>query len=215
MERLTWKPGNMLYPVPAVLVTCGTAEEGYNIITVAWTGTVCTDPPMLSISLRPERHSYGIIERRGEFVVNLTTAALARATDWCGVNSGRDVDKFKETGLTPLPARAVQAPLIAESPLNIECRVRQVLPLGSHHLFLAEVVAIDADPSLVHPKTGAFQLSHARPICYLHGRYHALGRLVGTFGYSVRRRRHAKKPAPPRQRGGKRPAEEKRHAKRA
>lgn len=189
MAKLNWKPGTMLYPVPAVLVTCGTAQDGYNIITIAWTGTVCSDPPMCSVSIRPERYSYDIIKRNKEFVINLTTAALARATDWCGVKSGREVDKFKALGLTPVKAQKVGAPLIDESPLSIECRVRQVLPLGSHHMFLAEVVAINADEALINPKTGAFMLSRARPICYLHGRYFALGKLIGTFGYSVRKSR--------------------------
>jgi flavin reductase (DIM6/NTAB) family NADH-FMN oxidoreductase RutF len=195
MAKINWKPGTMLYPVPAVLVTCGTAQDGYNIITIAWTGTVCSDPPMCSISIRPERYSYDIISKNKEFVINLTTAALARATDWCGVKSGRDVDKFKTLGLTPVKAQKVKAPLIEESPLSIECRVRQVLPLGSHHMFLAEVAAIDADEALINPRTGAFMLSRARPICYLHGRYFALGKLIGTFGYSVRKRKAGTRPA--------------------
>ena len=190
MTKRAWKPGTMIYPVPAVLVTCGTAAEGFNIITVAWTGTVCTDPPMGYISLRPERYSYDIIRRHKEFVINLTTTALARATDWCGVKSGREVHKFKTLGLTPVKAQKVEAPLIDESPLNIECRVRQILPLGTHHMFLSEVVAINADERYIHPSTGAFALSRAKPICYLHGRYFALGKLIGTFGYSVRRRKH-------------------------
>ena len=196
MTKLAWKPGTMIYPVPAVLVTCGTATEGFNIITIAWTGTVCTEPPMCTISVRPERHSYSIIRRRGEFVINLTTTALARTTDWCGVKSGREVDKFKALGLTPVKAQKVEAPLIDESPLNIECQVRQILPLGSHHMFLSEVVAVNADEKYIHPRTGAFQLSHAHPICYLHGRYFGLGKLVGTFGYSVRKRAAGKPPVP-------------------
>lgn len=203
MAKLNWKPGTMLYPVPAVLVTCGTAQDGYNIITIAWTGTVCSDPPMCSISIRPERYSYDIIKKNKEFAINLTTAALARATDWCGVKSGREVDKFKTLGLTPVKAQKIGAPLIDESPLSIECRVRQVLPLGSHHLFLAEVVAINADEGLINPKTGAFMLSRARPICYLHGRYFALGKLIGTFGYSVRK----PKPSALRRLGAKRKAQ--------
>ncbi len=187
MTKRAWKPGTMIYPVPAVLVTCGTWTEGFNIITVAWTGTVCTDPPMGYISLRPGRYSYEIIRRRKEFVINLTTAALARATDWCGVKSGREVDKFQALGLTPVKAQKVEAPLIDESPLSIECRVRQILPLGTHHMFLSEVVAINADERYIDPRTGAFALSRSKPICYLHGRYFALGKLVGTFGYSVRK----------------------------
>ena len=137
--KQTWKPGTVLYPLPAVLVSCGARPDEYNMLTVAWTGTVCTNPPMCYISVRPERHSYGIIRRTGEFVINLTTRDLARATDWCGVRSGRDCDKFREMGLTPAPAGVVAAPIIVESPVNIECRVRQVLPLGSHDMFRDEL----------------------------------------------------------------------------
>ena len=151
-----WKPGTVLYPLPAVLVSCGTTPEEYNLLTVAWTGTVCTNPPMCSISVRPERHSYGIIRRTGEFVINLTTRRLARATDWCGVRSGRDWDKFREMGLTPVASETVAAPLLAESPVNIECRVRQVVPLGSHDLFIAEVVGVQVDEALIDPATGRF-----------------------------------------------------------
>ena len=189
MTKLHWKAGTMIYPVPAVLVSCGNAQTGFNIITIAWTGTLCTTPPLCYISVRPERYSYGLIKKTGEFVINLTTRKLCFATDWCGVQSGRDVDKFKEMALTPAEAQIVQAPLIAESPLNIECRVRDIVPLGSHDMFLSEVLAINAEASLVHPSTGAFQLSHADPICYAHGRYFALGRLMGTFGYSVRKKK--------------------------
>ncbi len=189
MTKLHWKAGTMIYPVPAVLVSCGNAQTGFNIITIAWTGTLCTEPPLCYISVRPERFSYGLIKKTGEFVINLTTRKLAYATDWCGVQSGRDVDKFKKMELTPVEAQIVQAPLIAESPLNIECRVRDIVPLGSHDMFISEVLAINAESSFVHPRTGAFQLSHADPICYAHGRYFALGRLLGTFGYSVRKKR--------------------------
>ena len=145
MSKELWKPGNMLYPLPVVMVSVADRDGRPNIITVAWAGTVCTNPPMLSISVRPERYSYPILKETGEFVVNLTTRGLAFATDYCGVKSGRDVDKFKELGLTPLKAEHVGAPLIAESPVNIECKVREVLPLGSHHMFLADVVAVHAD----------------------------------------------------------------------
>lgn len=192
-DRQLWKPGTMIYPAPAVLVSCGTKQTGYNIITIAWTGTVCTEPAMCSISVRPERHSHGIIRQTGAFVINLTTEALARAVDWCGVKSGRDVDKFREMGLTPAPARKVAAPVILESPLNIECRVVDIRPLGSHDLFLAEVAAIDADARLISPATGAFRLSRARPLCYLHGSYFGLGRHIGRFGWSVRKRPAAKR----------------------
>jgi flavin reductase (DIM6/NTAB) family NADH-FMN oxidoreductase RutF len=191
MTKIHWKAGTMIYPVPAVLVSCGNEQTGFNIITIAWTGTLCTTPPMCYISVRPERFSYGLITKTGEYVINLTTRKLAYATDWCGVQSGRDVDKFKEMHLTPAKAQIVQAPLITESPLNIECRVRDIVPLGSHDMFISEVLAINAEASLVHPHTGAFQLSHADPICYAHGRYFALGRLLGTFGYSVRKRKRS------------------------
>lgn len=184
----SFKPGTMLYPLPAVLVSCGAAPEEFNMLTVAWTGTVCTDPPMCSVSLRPERHSYGIIRRTGEFVINLTTRSLARATDWCGVRSGRDVDKFRETGLTAGTALHVAAPIVEEAPVNIECRVRQVLPLGTHDLFLAEVVGVQVDAALIDPATGRFCLERADPIVYSHGQYYALGEALGHFGWSVRKK---------------------------
>lgn len=184
-----WKPGTLIYPLPVVLVSCGECEEEYNLVTVAWTGTVCTDPPMCYISLRRERHSYDIIRRTGEFVINLTTEELARATDWCGVKSGRDYDKFREMGLTPAPGVAVKAPVVAEAPLSIECRVRQILPLGSHDMFLAEVVNVQADDRYIDPETGRFSLEAARPIVYSHGNYFRLGELLGHFGWSVRRKK--------------------------
>ncbi|HOU31417.1 MAG TPA: flavin reductase family protein, partial [Bacteroidales bacterium] len=145
MGKLLWKPGTMIYPLPAVMVSCGASEEEYNIITVSWTGTICTEPPMCYISVRPERHSYGIIKKNMDFVINLTTEKLARATDWCGVNSGALFNKFKETGLTPVRATIVKSPLIEESPVNIECVVREIKELGTHHMFISEVVAIHAD----------------------------------------------------------------------
>lgn len=189
MAKQNWKPGTMIYPLPAVLVSCGSSEEEYNLLTVAWTGTVCTSPPMCYVSIRPERHSYPIIRRTGEFVINLTTAAMARATDWCGVRSGRDFDKFRETGLTPRKAAVVDAPIVDESPIAIECRVRQVIPLGSHDMFLAEVVNVQVDESLIDPGSGRFDLERARPIVYSHGEYFELGKLIGHFGWSVRRRK--------------------------
>lgn len=188
-----WKPGTVLYPLPAVLVSCGATPEEYNLLTVAWTGTVCTNPPMCSISVRPERHSYGIIRRTGEFVINLTTRRLARATDWCGVRSGRDWDKFREMGLTPVASETVAAPLLAESPVNIECRVRQVVPLGSHDLFIAEVVGVQVDEALIDPATGRFCLERADPIVYSHGEYFVLGEALGHFGWSVRKRKKGAK----------------------
>ena len=152
MKRQLWRPGNMLYPVPAAMVSVAGEEGKSNIITIAWAGTICSDPPMVSISVRPERYSYELLKQRGEFVVNLTTRSLAWATDYCGVRSGRDVDKWKETGLTPLQASEVSAPLIGESPVNIECRTRQILELGSHHMFLAEVVAVGVGPAYFDEK---------------------------------------------------------------
>ncbi len=185
-QRQIWRPGNMLYPVPAVMVSVADGNGGSNIITVAWAGTVCSDPVMLSISVRPERYSYDIIRTSGEFVVNLTTRSLARAADYCGVRSGRDVDKWKETGLTPVSAFKVSAPLIGESPISLECQVRQVLELGSHHMFLAEVMAVDVDPAYLDEK-GTLHLERADLIAYCHGRYRALGEELGRFGYSVKK----------------------------
>ena len=186
MPKEIWRPGNMLYPVPAVMVSCAGKEGRTDIITVAWTGTVCSSPPMVSISIRPERFSYHMIRETGEFVVNLTTEKLVRAADLCGVKSGRDTDKWKLTGLTPGKASRVAAPLIAESPVNIECRVTEVLPLGSHHMFLGEVAAVQVDASLLDGN-GRLDLQKAAPAVYSHGEYYGLGRLVGTFGYSVRK----------------------------
>ena len=177
----------MLYPLPAVMVSCGRPGERPNIITIAWTGTVCSSPAMVSISVRPERYSYPIIKDTGEFVINLTTEKLIRAADWCGVKSGRDVDKFLEMHLTAGPASKVACPLIEESPVNIECRVEQLLELGSHHMFLARVEAVDADERFLDPK-GRFDLSKAQPAVYSHGEYFALGKQLGSFGYSVRKK---------------------------
>ena len=187
MSKELWKPGNMLYPLPVVMVSVADRDGRPNIITVAWAGPVCTNPPMLSISVRPERYSYPVLKEMGEFVVNLTTRELAFATDYCGVKSGRDVDKFKELGLTPLKAEHVGAPLVAESPVNIECKVREVLPLGSHHMFLADVVAVHADEKYMDEKH-KFHLEKAEPIVYSHGAYLVCGEQLGTFGYSVRKK---------------------------
>lgn len=188
MGKISFKPGNMLYPLPVVLVSVADKKGNSNIITVAWAGTVCTNPPMLGISVRPERFSHHMIEETGEFVVNLTTKELVFATDYCGVRSGRDVDKWKETGLTPVPSEAVNAPCISESPVNIECRVTQVERLGSHDLFIAEVAAVHADESYMDEK-GGFRLSDAKPIVYSHGEYFDLGEKLGKFGYSARKKR--------------------------
>lgn len=181
----------MLYPLPVVMVSMADENGRYNIITIAWAGTVCTNPPMISISVRPERYSYPILRRTGEFAVNLTTRELAFATDFCGVKSGRDVDKFRELGLTPVPGEKVRAPLIGESPVSLECRVREVLPLGSHHLFLAEVEAVQADTQYMDDKN-KFHLEQADPIVYSHGVYYACGERLGTFGYSVKKGKRQK-----------------------
>lgn len=192
MKKQQWKPGNMLYPLPAVMVSCGREAEKPNIITLAWVGTVCSDPAMVSISVRPERYSYDIIRETGEFVINLTTRELAYATDYCGVKSGRDVDKFTELHLHPEKAEKLKAaPLIEESPVNIECRVTEVKELGSHHMFLAEVLAVDVDEAYLDDK-GKFQLNETGLLAYSHGEYFSLGKKCGSFGYSVRKKRKNK-----------------------
>jgi len=193
--RLIWKPGTMLYPLPAVMVSCGRSPAEYNIITIAWTGILCTEPPLCHISIRPERASYDIIRQSRECVINLTTAELAPAVDWCGVRSGRQHNKFKAMRLTPLRASKVHAPLIAEAPINLECRVSKVVPLGSHHMFICEIVAIQADARYVDQKTSALDLARSRPLIYCHGKYYQLGSLIGKFGFSVKRGRRAKRKA--------------------
>lgn len=187
MGKQLWKPGNMLYPLPVVMVSVAGLRGEKNIITIAWAGTVCSDPPMVSISVRPERYSYGLLRETGEFVINLTTKELVYATDYCGVKSGRDVDKFAEMHLTPLPGKVVKAPLIAESPINLECRVIRVEPLGTHDMFLAEVVAVHADEKYMD-SNNKFHLEKAEPIVYSHGAYLATGETLGTFGYSIRKK---------------------------
>lgn len=187
MSKINFKPGNMLYPLPVVMVTSKGKEGNPNIITIAWTGTICSDPPMVSISVRKERHSHKLISETGEFVINLTTEDLAYATDYCGVKSGRDVDKFKEMNLTPLKADKVSAPLIAESPVNLECKVTEVKELGTHDMFLAEVVAVHVDDAYMDDKN-KFHLEYAKPIVYSHGTYLKTGEEIGTFGYSVKKK---------------------------
>ena len=186
MARQVWKGSTLLNPEPPVLVSCGPAEKP-NLITVGWCGTICTQPPMVSISVRPERYSHGLICDSGEFVINLPTENLTRAVDWCGVKSGRDVDKFEAMKLSALPAAKVGTVLLEQSPVNLECKVTQRIPLGSHDLFLAEVVAVDVDESLLD-ETGRLCLNHAKLIVYSHGDYLALGRRLGKFGYSVRKK---------------------------
>ena len=189
-QKEVWRPGNMLYPLPVVMVSCAKEGQKPNIITLAWAGTVCSDPAMVSVSVRPERYSHSIIEESGEFVINLVTEKLIRSCDWCGVKSGRDVDKFKSCHLTARPAERLEdAPLIAESPVNIECRVTRKIPLGSHDMFLAEVVSVDIDPAYMDEK-GKFELNRTGLVTYSHGEYYTLGRKVGSFGYSVRKRKN-------------------------
>jgi len=190
--KVDWKPGNMIYPLPVVMVSTGATPDEFNIITIAWTGTICSDPPMCSISVRPGRHSYEILRRTGDFVINLTTRSLSFATDWCGVRSGRDYNKFAEMHLTPGKAAKVRSPIIEESPLNIECRITEIKPLGTHDMFLAEVVNVKADRALINPRTGAFSLEKADPLAFAHGNYFVLGKRIGKFGFSVEKRRRRK-----------------------
>jgi flavin reductase (DIM6/NTAB) family NADH-FMN oxidoreductase RutF len=176
----------MIYPVPAVMVSCGSVEQNYNIVTVAWTGTVCTDPAMTYISLRPSRYSFEIIDTTDEFVINITTKKLVRATDWCGVKSGREYNKFEEMGLTPQKGQFVSCPIIKESPINIECKVVEKKPLGTHIMLLAEVLGVQADKEYMD-ENGAFHLDRAEPIAYSHGKYYVLGEQLGHFGYSIKK----------------------------
>ncbi len=192
MSKIDFKPGNMLYPLPAVMATVRDKEGVDNIITVAWTGTICTNPPMLYISVRPERHSYKALKETGEFVVNLTTEAMAKGTDFCGVRSGRDIDKFEATGFHKAPASKVNVSIIEESPVNIECRVREEVALGSHHMFIADVVHVSVDDRYMDEK-GTFHLEKSKPIVYSHGTYFSIGEALGTFGYSVRKKKKKKK----------------------
>ena len=187
MGKVMWKPGTFVYPIPAVMVSCGTMENS-NIITVAWTGTINTDPAMAYISVRPSRHSYNIIKEQKEFVINLTTKNLARATDWCGVKTGAKVDKFKEMHLHKEKANFVQCPMIKESPVSIECRVKEIKELGSHHMFIAEVLAIHADDKYIDEK-GAFDISKCDLVAYANGGYYVLGKKVGKFGFSVQKKK--------------------------
>mgnify|MGYP002521076497 FL=1 len=187
--KQNWRPGTMVYPLPAVLVTCGGTPDEYNVFTAAWTGTICSDPAMCYVSIRPERYSHGIVTRNMEFTINLTTARLARATDWCGVRSGRDHNKFKEMNLTPVEGVKVKAPYIYEAPMSIECRVREIVRLGTHDMFIAEVVNVIADDQYIDPETGAFSLEKAGIMAYCHGQYYALGERLGKFGWSVQKKR--------------------------
>ena len=187
MSKVKWKSGTFIYPVPAAMVSCGNMKKS-NIITVAWTGIINTNPAMCYVSIRPERYSYDIIKYSGEFVINLTNESLAFATDWCGVRSGKEYDKFKEMKLSKEKANFVKAPLIKESPVSIECRVKQIIPLGSHDMFMAEVLSIDADEKYIDEK-GAFDISKCNLIAYANGGYYTLGKKKGKFGFSVRKKK--------------------------
>ena len=187
MGKVMWKPGSFIYPIPAVMVSCGDMKRS-NIITVAWTGIINTKPPMVYISVRPTRYSYDIIKKSGEFVINLTTKRLTYATDWCGVKSGKNVDKFKEMKLTKQKANIVKCPMIKESPVSIECKVREIKKCGTHDMFIADVVAIDADEKYIDEK-GAFDISKCDLMAYSNGHYYSLGKKIGKFGYSVKKRK--------------------------
>lgn len=184
-----WRPGTMIYPLPAVMVSSGSTPEEYNIMTAAWTGTICSDPVMCYVSIRQERHSYSIIKKNMEFVINLTNKDLAFATDWCGVRSGKNYNKYKEMNLTPGKAKFVQAPIIEESPLNIECKVKEIISLGSHDMFIAEVLNVKADEKYLNKETGKFDMEAAKLIAYEHGSYFELGQKIGKFGWSVEKKK--------------------------
>jgi conserved protein/domain typically associated with flavoprotein oxygenases, DIM6/NTAB family len=191
MGKITWKGGTFVYPLPAVMVSCGDMKNS-NIITVAWTGIINTNPAMCYISVRPERFSHELIKKNGEFVINLTTKELARATDWCGVKSGRDFDKFKEMGLTKEKATIVKSPMIAESPISVECKVDKIVPLGSHDMITAKIVAINVSDKFVNEK-GAFDISKCDLMAYANGGYYPLGKKIGQFGFSVMKKSTKKK----------------------
>ena len=191
MSKVTWKPGTFIYPLPAVMVSCGTMEKS-NIITVAWTGILNTDPATVYISVRPTRYSYNIIKEQKEFVINLTTKELAKTTDWCGVKTGAKVDKFKEMNLHKEKAKYVKCPMIKESPVSVECKVKEIKELGSHHMFLAEVLAINSDEKYIDEK-GTFDISKCDLITYANGHYYTLGKKIGKFGFSVQKKKNMRR----------------------
>lgn len=190
MRRVDWKPGTLIYPLPAVLISCGTMEYGgANILTASWVSTACTNPPMCVVGIRPERHSHSIIKEQGAFGINLSTVSMARETDWCGVVSGRREDKFAACGFTKEAGTVLGVPLIEESPISLECRVREITSLGSHDLFLADIVGVRADEQYIDPETGAFDMKRAGLLVYAHGEYFGLGEYIGHFGWSVRKKK--------------------------
>ena len=183
-----WRPGNMIYPLPAMMVSCGATPDEYNVFTASWVGTICSDPAMCFVSIRQSRHSYEIVKRNMAFTLNLTNEDLARATDWCGVRSGRDYNKFAEMSLTPVKGIKVDAPYINEAPMSIECRVKQIIHLGTHDMFIADVMNVLADKRFIDPQTGEFDLKKANLIAYSHGEYFKLGEKIGNFGWSVKKK---------------------------
>lgn len=187
-SHVSWKPGTLIYPLPAALVSCGKTPDEFNVLTISWLGTLCSSPPMCYISVRRERKSYEVIKANGEFVINLTNEALAFAADWCGVRSGRDYNKFKEMNLTPVMAEKVNAPIIKEAPLCIECRVKEIVTLGTHDMFISEVVNIQADKQYIDPETDSFDMAKAKLIAYSHGNYYKLGEEIGKFGWTVKKK---------------------------
>ncbi len=193
MGKQIWKPGTMIYPIPAVMVSCGKSQKNINIITIAWTGIIATNPAMCYISIRPERYSYDIIKKDMAFVINLTTKKLAYATDWCGVKSGRDHNKFDEMKLTYQLGEKTGVPIINESPINLECIVKEIKPLGSHDMFIAEIVSVIADDNYIDTSTGALDLKKTDPLAYCHGKYYTLGEYQGKFGWSVEKKKNTKK----------------------
>lgn len=187
MTKISWKPGTMIYPLPAALVSCGATPDEWNLITVAWLGTLCTNPPMCYISVRPERYSYPIISKNMEFTINLTTTEMVKAVDWCGVRSGAQYNKWKETGLIPVPGEKVASPSIEQSPLSIECRVKSISRLGSHDMIIADVLNLRADSRWIDNESGAFLLDKANLLAYSHGKYFSLGEIIGSLGFSVKK----------------------------
>lgn len=187
-SHVSWKPGTLIYPLPAALVSCGKTPEEFNVLTISWLGTLCSSPPMCYISVRRERKSYEVIKANGEFVINLTNEALAFAADWCGVRSGRDYNKFKEMNLTPVMAEKVNAPIIKEAPLCIECRVKEIVTLGTHDMFISEVINIQADKQYIDSETDSFDMAKAKLIAYSHGHYYKLGEEIGKFGWAVKKK---------------------------
>lgn len=187
--KQNWRPGTMIYPLPAIMVSCGSTPKEWNVFTASWVGTICSDPAMCYVSIRPERHSYDIIKRNMEFTLNLTTKDLARATDWCGVRSGRDYNKFEEMNITPSKGVKVSAPFIEESPISIECRVKEIIKLGTHDMFIADVLNVIADERFIDPETGAFDMKKAGLLVYAHGGYYTMGELIGTFGWTVKKKK--------------------------